>query len=335
MLSLKSSLIKLFGVLCFVIALQSCEKDKPGTYANDKISSGKRQDFHKLNDQLFAAFKDNKTDQVENMMSRDLLDNPAYKRTVELISNQSKSGNYTTLDEYYINNVTDQKPQSSYDIKITSSGTDPYTISYRSPSQETYIALLIPKGPADQWLVSAFFDKYDYGWKLSKLEFAPYSFSGKTAPGLLKLAKQQHAKGYLVDAVNTMELATKCARPNDEWQYNNEAEIYQVYGNAMNEANAHYHFPLTIQQVPTKPQIFRVLTQTMPEGVFPMIYYISKINVNDTTAVKKENESIKKVIGQILPGIDKDKEYLLFSAFNERPTGGKSVPSFDMVAKLQ
>jgi hypothetical protein len=106
------------------------------------------------------------------------------------------------------------------------------------------------------------------------------------------------------------------------------------YNKVLKEAYGLYRFPLAIKQVPSHPYIIRIFNQTTPEGVFPMIYYISSIKVQDTTAIKQENENIKKVINQTLPGIDQDKKYVLYSAFNKLPSGMK-VDHFDMTAKLK
>jgi tricorn protease-like protein len=88
-----------------------------------------------------------------------------------------------------------------------------------------------------------------------------------------------------------------------------------------------------VQQVGTQPWIFRVFTKTTPEGVFPQIYYISHIKLADTNAIKKENVNIRKVIGKILPGIDRDTKYVYYAAFKNMPDGSGSFEHFDMIDK--
>jgi hypothetical protein len=74
---------------------------------------------------------------------------------------------------------------------------------------------------------------------------------------------------------------------------------------------------------------------TTPEGVFPMVYYKSTIKLQDTAALRKENENIKKVIGKAIPGIDQDKKYVFYDAHNEWPRFDRSVDRYDMPDKLK
>jgi hypothetical protein len=66
-----------------------------------------------------------------------------------------------------------------------------------------------------------------------------------------------------------------------------------------------------------------------------MIYYLTNVNLKDTVAIKKENETIRKVIGKTITGIDQENKYVFYSAFNEWPTGVKTVEHFDMKQKLK
>jgi hypothetical protein len=83
--------------------------------------------------------------------------------------------------------------------------------------------------------------------------------------------------------------------------------------------------------VPTQPKIFRVFNQDRPEGSCPMIYYISKFNVKDSAAVKKEHEAIKKVIGQVIPGINQERKYVYYMVFNGMPDWkSKKIPYLEI-----
>jgi hypothetical protein len=66
-----------------------------------------------------------------------------------------------------------------------------------------------------------------------------------------------------------------------------------------------------------------------------MIHYLTTIPLKDTVALKKENAQIRKIIGKIMPGIDKDKKYVLYSAFKEKPVSTREVDRFEMTDKLQ
>ncbi|MVN21414.1 hypothetical protein GO621_07680 [Mucilaginibacter sp. HMF7410] len=331
---MKQYLFKPLGFLLIVVAFYGCQQDDgpAGTWKNEAIKADKREEFHKLNDQLFDALKANKPEDVKNMMSKELLEGDPIERTVELISLRSKLGSYSMLDEYYINDKSEPGPLV---INADAEGNNAYTLKYnQSTTKQNYVAFLLLKNGADKWLATAIYGKYDYGWKLNKLDIGQYTINGKNAPELYQQAKEKYAKAYWIDAVNDMAAAEKCFRPSGQWQYADESEMSRFFYKVVQQVNGKYTFPYTIGQVPSKPKIFRILTQTMPEGTFPMIYYLSSIKLKDTLGLKRENEQVKKVIGKALPGIDQDKKYVLYSVFNGLPDGKKTLEHFDITDKL-
>lgn len=322
---------KLCCVVFLSFVLQSCGPGDPGTWRNDEINSGKRNDFHELNSQLFKALKNGNAHDVENMASKELLESNAFNRTMELVANRLKTNDYNVFDEYYIIH----KLRGIQTINAANLGINNYTLNYEAVTEEMYIVLFTPKTGLNKYMISVGYAKYDYGWRICSLGVEPYTAEGKTAPELFKDAKTQYNKGYLADAVNTMTLALDCLHPGQQmWQYPGDHDMRMFYITTSDEANNKYKFPLVMKQIPTQPQIFRITTQAMPEGTFPTIYYQSKINLKDTNAIKREHEDVKKVIGSIIPGIDKEKKYVLYSVFNKKPESKKTVPSFDITDKL-
>jgi hypothetical protein len=65
-----------------------------------------------------------------------------------------------------------------------------------------------------------------------------------------------------------------------------------------------------------------------------MVEYLTSIDLNDTVRTKVENELIHQSIGHIFKGIDKDKRYLYYKAYNEMPNGTTPVPTYGFVKKL-
>ena len=252
-------------------------------------------------------------------------------RQVDLISNSLKTENYKLLDEYYVVN----KYKTFDTINAVPKGVNARKLIYNGIAREMYIAFFVNEAAKDKWLITATYSKYNYGWKLSDLDFAMYTINGKTAPELFEQAKEKYAKNYLVEATNTMQLAGSLLRPSQIWVYNNEKDISGFYARLVNEANAKYKFPIVLEQVPTHPRIFRVFSNEFNNGYYPQINYLSNIKLTDTIALKKENEIVKKKISNIFPGIDKDKAYIVYSIFNEMPSSTKSVDRFNINDKLQ
>jgi len=321
---------KLFSLLTSIVILQSCTS-KPGYWKNDQISSGKRSDFHSLNDQALKYLKANDANQLSFLESGELAQESDNLKNIETISNDLNAADYTLFDEYYaVNKYKD------YDtIRSAAQGIKNYTLVYPSEAQEMYIAIFLPKTGKDKNMITLMYAKYNYGWKISSLDEGPYTLNGKTAPELFEDGKSQYDKKYLVDAVNTMALANSCLRPASIWQYPNENDMTNLYGRATYEANKQYKFPFVIQQVPTHPRIIRIFNQSTSGGYYPGIYYLSSIKLKDTAALKKENENIRKVIAGLIPGIDKDNKRLIYTVFNEMPNAMKNVGRFEIDQDLQ
>lgn len=324
----KSLLVKSVILTVTIFSVSGCSNE-PGIWKNDEIKTSKRDDFHKLNKQLLQALKAGEASWLEDILSKELLESHYINRQAHLVSLQMKKGDFDLQNEFYV--INDQRGPHSIKDKVDG---NEYNLNYDALQQEMYMAFFVPKNGQNKWMLTAVYYKYNYGWKLFSLDFNPYTENGKTAPGLLKTAQDKYAQHYLVDAVNIAGMARDCARPNDMWRYAVEDKIAELYGKAMYEANQAYKFPFTITQVPTKPSIIRIVTQDLPEGRFPAIYYLSSVNVSDTNALKRENAGIQKVIGQVIPGIDQDKKYVIYHAYNEMPKAKESISSFEMVDKL-
>ncbi len=323
-------LLKLSAFLLLIVALQGC-MSKAGSWKNDQIEAGKRADFHDLNNHVLADLKANDLRHLNNYMSKDLHENTYTERQVEHISNSLSDNTFTLLDEFYVVN----KFRDFDTVKATGSGINCYGLVYPGTEREMYMAFFAPKASANKYLISLIYAKYNYGWKLSELDLAPYTINGQTATELFKYAKDEYNKKHLIEAYNASSLAISCLKPSEVWEYQNENDVHDFYSKLIEEANNQYKFPFTINQVVTKPLLIKVYNQTNDEGSFPIVYYISKIKLADTTAIKKENIEIRKAVNTLMPGLNQHKKYVLYSAFNQLSTGKKTVEHFDMTDKLQ
>ncbi|WP_295770415.1 hypothetical protein [uncultured Mucilaginibacter sp.] len=312
----------------FVIntVLISC-KPTPGTWINEKIPANKQEKFHQLNAELLKTLKANDPRQLENIMSKEFLEAPGNNRLIELCSIRMRDDKNVLLDEYYIVHPTPEiitLKTFKYDINS-------YSLRYEPLTQERYISLYTLQQNADKWLLTAIFNKYKYGWKVAGLELKPYTIWGKTAPELYLQARQDYDQGYLVNATTAMELAYKCADPNSMWTYDELDDMDGFYNKVITEVHDKYKFPVVLNDVDTKPQIIKIFNQDRGEGNYPMIYYTSKIKVTDTAALKREHEAVKKTIGKVMPGIDKNKKYLYYTVFNGMPDWNKKkIPHFEI-----
>ncbi len=319
-------LITILAATIYILAA-GCRKHEPGVWKNDEIASGPRETFHEMNTTLLDGLKKNKPGMIENLMSKELLQNTSLHRTIELCSVRMRSGKNTMLDEYYA--VHDLKREQK--IKSPDHGANSYYLDYQPLAREMYTAMYTLQDGPETWLLTAVYNKLDYGWRLTDLDLNPYTTNGKTAVELYEEAKQKYNKGYLIDALSIIDLARVSSMPNMMWRYSKQPEIDSFYSRLMKQIDEAYPFPLVIKQLPTQPKIFRVFNQSRPEGSCPMIYYISKFNVKDSAAVKKEHEEVKKVIGQVIPGINQERKYVYYTVFNGMPDWkSKKIPHLEI-----
>ncbi len=313
------------------VFLQGCWKPA-GSWKNDQISASKRSDFHDLDDQLLKYLKADDYISLKTIESREIIENGSGEKEVDEISNLFRKSDYKLADEYYVVNK-----YKDFDTVLNhSKSINNYNVLYRGGPREMYIAFFVPKTKTDnEWLIGAMFYKLNYGWKLSVLDFGMYKIDGKTAPELCETAGDEYNKHYLVNAANYIQLAHSIERPVAMYAYAMEDSINNAYWRIAAEATAKTKFPIVLNDVATHPHIFKIFEGEFNDGYYPKIYYQTSINVSDTNAIRKENNEIMQALPKVIPGIDKDSPWLLFTAFNKLPNVQESVPRYEMDNRLK
>lgn len=300
---------------------------------NDHIDSKNRQKIKTLNSKIIDALAENNPAKLREVFSDDLekKSGAEINSFVAMVHEKFKPKDYTILDEYL---------ESNSAIGTTGvamkgvSGENDYKISYPILTKETYISLIINNGPAKSELVTCIYGKYDGEWKLTVLKVGDFSYFGKTAIDFYKQAQVNYEKGNLIDATNDIVMIQRTATPADDMFHYQNAETMAAFANKVfAEANTKFVLPKKVEGIKTNPQILNVSPVAMAEGIYPTVGYLSTINLKDTVALKKENDELQKVIGNILPGIDKGKKYVFFKAYNEIPNSKTNVASYGFILK--
>jgi hypothetical protein len=60
---------------------------------------------------------------------------------------------------------------------------------------------------------------------------------------------------------------------------------------------------------------------------------VTALNINDTTALSKECTEIHKNIGQVFKGLDTDKKYIFYRAFEKLPTNNEEVNNYGFLRR--
>ena len=325
---------KTFVIILAIFVLQGCSFGTSGTWENDNIEKDKKEQIKILNDNLFKAIINNDVAGIKALMSDKLLEKGIndLDKLIHEVNASLKSSGYRVLDEYNVHNSTTEINNT---LSPGISGDNDYVINYQAVNKEMYISLLLPTGLENELLVTVIYGNYGNQWKINILQFGQYSVLKKSAPDYYKLAKESYDKSYLIDAVNYISLSKQCLRPaNDFFKYQKEKDINEFYDKVMEQVNTKFIFPMTLNNVDSKPKVFRIYPQMMNEGLFPMVRYLTSISLKDTVALKIENEKIKKEVNQIFTGINKDKKFVFYQAFNEIPDGKKMIEHYGFIDKL-
>ena len=298
-----------------------------GKYKNDKIKPEVKTVIQTQNDKLIAAFNEKSTQKITALFSDKLsqkVDNGFYN-VINSFFTTVHSPHYSLLDEYYsINSSTGMTGQVMSGV----SNENDYSITYPVSNKETYISLLLSQEENKDILVSCFYGKYGEEWKLEMLQFGQYAIFHKNAIDIYKEAQQDYKKGKILDAVINLNLLKKVANPaSDYFKYQKYEEMKEFQKQVYTEASKKYPLPLLLSEVKTTPLIYDILPNVTEEGIFPSISYKTKIDISDTTSLKKENDELQQKLGEILPDLSKTKD-IYFQAFNELPVDENALVKY-------
>lgn len=325
-------IFRLFFVFYLIFSLSGCYFGTSTVWKNEEIDPAMNDQFEKLNDELFSSLKNKDLEHLQTLLSDELL-NQGLDKISQTLGNThipDESAHYSILDKYYV-----KHSKAGNNTLINSGSTEnSYLLGFQSLTKEMYVSLLIPDNTKNQVLITAVYGKFGDEWKILILQFGQYSIYDRTANDYYNLAVEQYNKSHLIDAVNYINLAKQCLLPANEYlHYHNEAEINKFHDKLLAEVYEKFNFPLTLEQIESKPRVFRIFPFIIDEGVFPGIYYLTYLALDDSLALRHENEAVKFEVERIFTGIEQDKKYVFYRAFNEMPEDNKNVVSYGFVDK--
>jgi hypothetical protein len=325
-------------LLAGLLSILSCQFFVSATNINDHIDPNVRAEIAQIDKKLFDAFYAKDVKSVKQLMSKGLLDSAGSNidTIVAKVGSTIRTKSFTVVDEFYTTNAA---VGGGVTLMANKGNVNDYTIQYKALNSKMYAVLLKSEGMPINLAILAIYGKYDDGWKVNILSANNYDVLDKTAPEYYALALEKYRKGDTIDACSNIIIASQIANPGGEhFSYNDENDMKNFYNSTIAEANSTYHFPITVRQVKTQPQIFAVTPQFIGEtahrGIFPIVKYKSSIDLKDTVALKAENLALQKVIGTIFKGITEDKKYIVYHAFNQVPDGKTMGNRYGFIQQL-
>lgn len=281
---------------------------------------------------VLAMVRERDTEGLSYFLSRELVNNGQFASTVNSASGKMKIDSFEIADEYYVVN----KYITTDTITSDDKGAEAHKLIYPGATEEMYMVFYTPKEKLpNKWMITMIYSEFDYGWKLAHMTVSPYTINSKNAQQLYQSALAEYKQGYLINAFNDARMAASCLHPTRLWKYDNESEITKFFTKIQSETNSTFKVPMMFNKVKTRPGIIGFFNRTNNDGNFPIITYLTRINIKDTAAVHKENLEMRKYIGEMMPGVDKNKKFLFYQAYNTVPNFKTNTPSYEITQKLQ
>ncbi len=302
-------------------------------YQNESIPSNIRDEITVINDKIFDCIENRDPDIFFNEILSDSLRKRAgyeLKSLIQQLSMTYDQKGYNIKDEFYTPLIDDKQVINLIgDINTNYE----YSLNIGIGKRDSYFSLL--RFNDNTIMVGLLYRKREGKWQLDFIGVNQYSIKNKLPYDYYMLSINDLKKGHLIDAALYASLSTVGLKPNNAFTYSKEQEILSHSTMLDSIIKSKYIFPITVEELKTKPQIFQVIPQIIDEGIFPMVNYLTEINISDTIQLRIENEQMKMIIGDIFPGIDKEKEFVFYTAHDNIPTQQEILNVYGFVQEIE
>jgi len=287
-----------------------------------------------LNDQIYDAIQSNNPQVIQDnyldfFMEKENIED--FEQSIATLSTMCQNASLYSYKNLYVTNSEASLNSPTMNMFTINYGReDAYQIKYHAISTEVFVSLNRIGDQISQGLLTLIYSKIDGEWKLNYLHLNTLKLYKKTAIDYHKIVKHYDELGYVADAAAYTTLVQLLLKPAGEiWTYEKEQEMVDLNQSVNNKIQQQYQFPLEIESIPSKPQLLGVYLDKAENAPSTIIQYYSDINIYDTLSLEQENLAIREVIGDILKGIDKDKELLFYEAQNIIPKANsiEEIPS--------
>src|ERR1035437_5360590 len=263
----------LYGSL-LAILLAACTFSE--TKKDNQIDPLIKNQIHILNNKIIDGLVENKPEKVLAICSDKLLEKKGeINLLTEALKGTLKKDHFRILNEFYQKNASHKNVGM---VKSGNTGQHDFQIRYEALNKEMYVVVAYVEDIRDQKCFTFIYGKNGNVWKLNSMQAGILKIMNRDAIDWYRLAKSEYEKGYLIDALCHMGISSQILKPaSHQWQYKKEKEIETFNLKVTKQTYSKYSFPLTVDSVETKPVIFRVYSQLIPEGYFPLILYTTTV----------------------------------------------------------
>lgn len=231
---------------------------------------------------------------------------------------------YRILNEFYRNGL---KKGVRVNISSGSSDRHDYVLPVIPQSDEIFVSIGYFDTPDEQMSLILLWMKVADRWLLYNISAGVLMVGHKEMMDWFDEARQHYERGKICDAGLKMMVVDHLLNKQLLPLINiHEQEVKSEAREMVSVFRKQLVFPREVEIIASRPSILQVSPFVLGDTLFPMIQYLSGIDVQDSIALNRECDSLHRVLGQIYEGIDKNNKKIIYLPFDKIPQTNQTRP---------
>jgi|GEM_PF-1323640 len=299
--------------------LNSIKKTEYKINVNHEINREISNIIKKQNNTLFKSLKENKPKIMYEMLVEEEKREgvKSIERFYSHIHGEFKENKTSKVNDYHVKILKKGRGQRAI---IPDSITGNFFINVPTGSSDSVVSLHEIKIKNGVYLISIIYMKRKSRWMLYSFRIGKYKFYGMTAADMYNKAKKMYELNHKLNSFLWLTKVDPYLKPSSFISYNNSEEIIAFRFKVLSELKANYTFPIALNKIKTKPEIYSVNSVFVKNELIPVVVYRSSIYLKSEKSLRKEATSITKQMEKIFPGITKYQKNIIFQIFADQKT---------------
>jgi len=235
-----------------------------------------------------------------------------YSSIVPIVSGQT----FTKTHDYYIDVLGKTGDRS---IVLFDTNIDDLNIVVPSKRKYLYLSFYETAGYFNDTIITILYGKDEKGkWELLTFFVGAYKVMNNNANSLYRQVKELLDKDYLVPAILRYQVMAKYLNPSPLLAYKNNKE-FEKLKDVLAEKAKKFVFPITIDSMPSKPEVYGFEGVFIKQEFVPVIRYYSKNYNSPNNVLQNEVDDITKQLDAYFVGMRATANTILFQIFSEPP----------------
>lgn len=311
---------KIIIAISFILAAQICQgSGQPVVKIDDEIPVATKKAVDDLNGIALKAIKENRPEILIALFVDEAKSDGALrssiKETCAKLSGITKSTEFYTYRDYLI----DARGCGSSALKLPADDKNNFLITLQEERGPVLISLLTSKAGLKDYSFCFVYIDEGKGWRINKFHSGLFKIASKSPLEWYEEAKGMYDKGWVVPAIQRMQVAESFMRPAPFIEYDREKEAGIFFKEIQARSAKEYKFPMVASWVQDKPRIYGLDFQFVGGSLEPVVVYVTKIPLNKGPYIQEEVNWISLKLDTLIPGITRTTSEVIYKAFTEPP----------------